>query len=243
MTTMTTPDYVSHFRKHGYAVTPALLDGACLDVVRGVFARIEADAGQGGKMYRVRNNLFPSGLHRQFPEMARFLRHPVLIKLARQICGDNIDQVWNQAIIKPAKTGGHFAWHQDARYGITDPLDGGFTLWVAINKTTIANGTLWVAPQYWSRGLLPHVWNDEHKEWQARFDGEPEPASKQPVELEAGQMLIFSRLIPHASGANITDSARLAYQIAYAPPGCVAADTREPFGDRVPVLRDGEVVE
>ena len=120
---------------------------------------IAAGAKDGDGMYKVRNNLFPRGLHLQYPEMALFLRHGVFIDLATHIVGGNVEQTWNLAIIKPAKAGGRFSWHQDGRYAISDPLDAGFTLWVAINKTTIANGTLWVAPSYWSRGLLPHVWD------------------------------------------------------------------------------------
>lgn len=240
---MVDPALIAHFRSHGYAITPPLLDADTLAVIREVFTRIEQGSKAGDGTYKVRNNLFPSGLHRTFPEMARVLRHEAFMGLARQIVGDDVDQTWNQAIIKPAKTGGRFSWHQDARYAITDPLDAGFTLWVAISQTTLANGTLWVAPSYWARGLMPHIWDAEHTEWQCQFDGQAEPAEKQPVELQPGQMLIFSRLIPHASGPNTTDAPRLAYQVGFGPPGCVTADTRKPFGDGVPVLRGGRVVQ
>ena len=233
---------VQQFRTKGYAITPKLLDDESLAMVRDVFARIAADNRPGDGTPVVRNNLFPSRLHLKYPEMARFLRHPAFIGLCRQLIGPDADQTWNQAIIKPPRTGGRFGWHQDAAYEISKPLDEGFTLWIAIADTTVDNGTLWVAPSYWSRGLMPHIWDDKVQEFQCQFDGAPEPTEKQPVELKAGQMLIFSRLIPHASGANQTDKPRLAYQVGFGPTHIIDSKG-QPFGDRVPVLRDGNVID
>ena len=237
---MIAQDLVQHFRQFGYAITPVLIEESALAEVRGVFERILAEAD--AKTYTVRNTLFPAGLHRLYPEMARFLRHPALLGLAKQLVGDEVDQTWNQAIIKPGITGGHFSWHQDGRYAITEPLDAGFTLWIAITDTTIANGTLWVAPSYWGRGLMPHIRDNTHYEWQCQFDGKPEPVCKMPVELKAGQMLIFSRLMPHASGPNTTDAPRMAYQVGFGRPGAVLGETQKPFGDQVPVFRRGQLV-
>ena len=74
-----------------------------------------------------------------------------------------------------------------------------------------------------SRGLQPHVWSKEHNEWQCQFDGEAEPKEKFAVELEPGQILVFSRLVPHASGRpTLPTVPGMAYQVGYVPPGIVS---------------------
>lgn len=240
-TPVLSPAQIEQFRLQGHAITGVLFDAATMAKVRAAFEGVwQTVNAQPDAIYRVRGNLFPSGLHRLNPDLAAFCRHGVFAQLCRELIGPDADQVWNQAIIKPGQTGGHFGWHQDARYAITDPLDDGFTCWLAVTQTTIANGTLWAAPDYFGRGLLPHDFDAQHREWQCRFDGAPEPGRKCAIELQPGQMLVFSRLVPHASGPNSTDQPRMAYQLGYMTPGLKAKETGQPFGDAVPILRAGK---
>jgi ectoine hydroxylase-related dioxygenase (phytanoyl-CoA dioxygenase family) len=246
LSSIVTPERKRQFARVGYFVTDPLFDAATLAMLRREFdalaqGRHSSDhpSAHDENLYKVRGNLFPSHLHLHNPHQRAFLHHPALVELAGAMIGPDVDETWNQAIIKPGGTGGHFSWHQDAQYAHTDPMDPGFTCWIAVTDTTVANGTLWIAPGWFERGLQPHVWNQEHHEWQCRFDGESEPPEKRPVELKAGQALIFSRLIPHASGPNTTDQPRMAYQIGYIPPGIVSIPDRKPFGDGIAVLRDG----
>lgn len=235
----------AEYRRQGFLVTQKLFDASTMARVRQAFehkwrALIEADTKGDAKVARSRNNLFPSGLHLEYPELATFLHHPIFQELCRRLVGPEADLTWNQGIIKPGKTGGQFAWHQDGHFAITEPMDAGFTCWLAVTPATVENGTLWVAPEYYGRGLLSHIRDVQGTTWQCQFDGQPEPKHKIPVELEPGQMLLFSRFMPHSSGPNQTDGVRIAYQIGFGPPGAILVKTGEHFGNQVPLLRGGK---
>lgn len=185
---------------------------------------------------------FAYALHQGSEVCRAFLRHPVFAALCRQLLGDTVFQTWNQMIVKMPGTGGNFAWHQDGYYGAFNP-DGSqtndtgamsaqetLTFWVALTDSTVENGCLWALPGQHTKGFLPHEWNEAGQEWVGTYATTEEI----PVELKAGQVLVFTRLTPHRSGANTTDGPRVGYQIGFAvEPG---------HYDKVPFLRDGQVV-
>jgi len=241
----------------GYFVTDVLFDGATLSAMRDAFERrwhqgLEA-AKRDGNAQRIRlmrDRPFLSDMSGYSDICREALRHPVLLDIARHIVGNDIDVTYDQAVIKAPRAGNdevvnHFGWHQDAYYPThgANPqlwdrekllnLNNGFMGWIAVTRATIDNGCLWAVPGKHREGLLPHVFNETQREWDAQFD----KSSKQPLELEPGQMLIFTPLTPHASGPNVTDDqTRMAYQFGFATPGTCKLSTV------VPVLRGGELV-
>jgi len=185
------------------------------------------------------------------PACDAFCRNPVLLELARQILGDDFDLTWTQAIPKPPQEPGMmadnaFAWHQDAWYATHGPFiegtnpdifwpnDTGLTMWAAITRTTVDNGTLWVLPGRDKEGLLPHVWDTATREWRGQYD----TSWKIPVVMRAGQVLCFRKYLPHSSGPNVSNETRMAYQLGYCKPGL---RTDGKYGIK-PVLRGGAPV-
>ena len=62
-----------------------------------------------------------------------------------------------------------------------------------------------------------------------------------PVEMRAGHVAIFSSLLLHRSGPNTSrDRPRRGYVPQYHVPNPILLSTGQPFGDQVPVLRNGE---
>ena len=112
--------------------------------------------------------------------------------------------------------------------------DNEITCWVAITRTIVDNGTLWVLPGRHNEGLLPHVWSAERNEFQGQFD----TSWKIPVVMRAGQVLVFRKYLPHSSGINISSEPRLAYQIGYGVPGINKKTTK----NFAPLIRNGELV-
>jgi phytanoyl-CoA hydroxylase len=240
------------FEEQGFFVTDVLFDEATLADVRREFERLwqdsiaTADAGDDiEQQQHARYRPFITQVHQNSVICNDFCRHPVFLQLCRELIGSDADLIWNQAIIKPpASTNNAFAWHQDqwyARHGdyakdsnpelLQDP-DNSFTAWVAISRTIVDNGTLWVLPGRHKEGLLPHVWSEERREWVGEFD----TSWKIPAVLRPGQALIFNKYLPHGSSANISQETRMAYQIGYHVPGLKLA----PSPDIVPVLRGGQ---
>ena len=63
------------------------------------------------------------------------------------------------------------------------------------------------------------------------------------VVYRAGQVAIFSSLLLHRSGPNnSTDRPRRGYVPQYHVPDPILVSSGQPWGDRVPVLRNGEPV-
>ncbi|MBO9625295.1 MAG: phytanoyl-CoA dioxygenase family protein [Microbacterium sp.] len=222
----------------GFYITDVLFDDEEIAAMRKELLRIASAQKEANKA----GGTFAYALHEHSAPCREFLRHPVFQSLCTQLLGPEVYQTWNQMIVKMPETGGNFAWHQDGYYGAFAP-DGTptddraamsasetLTFWVALTDATIDNGCLWALPGRHAEGFLPHRWNEAGKEWVGTYSTEEEI----PVELKAGQMLVFTRLTPHRSGANITEEPRIGYQIGYA--------VEAGHYDRVPFLADGRLV-
>ena len=240
------------FCDDGFFVTDVLFDTVTLDGVQSEFLRMwdeditkakrDGDA-KAAEFARLRGFFYH--LEKRSATCGAFCRHPQLVAVANQMLGPDIDMGWDQAIAKAPSKGLPFAWHQDAHYAsLGDYLppevdraryftnDWSITMWVAITRTTIANGTMWAAPGMHKFGLLPHVWNEETRDWHCQFDD----SGKVAVELQRGQVLVFANLLPHYSGANVSNEVRMAYQIGYSIPGVMKNE------HQMPVLRGGQPV-
>lgn len=237
----------------GFFFTPVLFDAPTIAGVRGEFQRLwDQNVAWASKQDKITHHLaktrpFLSQLDRKSPVCDAFCRHEAFMNLCRSLVGADADMTWNQAIIKAPEGGDNsFGWHQDQWYaevgGYANDCDlnmlrdnnNAITIWAAISETTVENGTLWVLPGRHREGLLPHLWSDERREWQGQYD----TSTKVPAVLHPGQVLVFRRYLPHASGANITQSPRMAYQIGYSSPGLKL----KPSIDLTPVLRAGRPV-
>jgi ectoine hydroxylase-related dioxygenase (phytanoyl-CoA dioxygenase family) len=248
----TLDDHLSQqLQEDGFCITESLFDESTLAGVRSEFDRmwreniasVEAK-GDSRDIHAMRTKPFLTYLDRRSEICKAFIRHPAFAQRCLALIGPDVDVVWNQAIIKPPSEGQAFGWHQDAHYAVNGPyakdtdhadlLDPSktITFWVAITRTIVDNGTLWVVPGLHRQGLLPHTWSEENREWQLQFDN----AWRIPAVLRPGQSLIFTNCTPHGSGANISGEIRMAYQIGFAIPGLVNSDSP------VPLLRQGKAV-
>ena len=63
-----------------------------------------------------------------------------------------------------------------------------------------------------------------------------------PVEMERGQVAVFSSLMRHKSGPNGSRDSRCGYVPQYHVPRVAEQSTGKLFGDQYPVLRDGQPV-
>jgi phytanoyl-CoA hydroxylase len=255
-TILVTAEKRRQFEAEGYFITDVVFDDEVLAPVRAEFERFwqerieAAQEGSARDQEQARYRPFLSGLHVNSSVCYDFCRHPVFLQLCRELLGPDADLTWNQAIIKPpAPVDNAFSWHQDMWYAlngdgggyskdcnlkILEAPDTGFTAWVAVTRTIVDNGTLWVLPGMHKSGLLPHIRHEVRKDW----DGQYDTSWKIPVVMRAGQVLIFNKYLPHSSGPNVSEENRMAYQIGYTIPGMKLV----PSPDMTPVLREGNPV-
>ncbi len=181
---------------------------------------------------------FLGQFHTQSPVAAEFVKAPIYLEACAKLIGPDADLYYNQAVIKPPEMGKSFAWHQDSGYKVTKPLNY-ITCWTAVTRTFVGNGCIWVIPGSHKLGLLPHIYNHESREMLPEVKDE---STAIPVEMKAGQVAIFSSLMLHKSGPNVSNEIRRGYVPQYHVPNVIAEVDGKPHGDQWPVLRGGKRV-
>jgi ectoine hydroxylase-related dioxygenase (phytanoyl-CoA dioxygenase family) len=155
------------------------------------------------------------------PELAEIGRSSKLIVPASQLLGDTeMDQLINQAHIKNPGDGVAFHFHQDSyhrRYGSELFSDvngrGSFVQTLtAVDAMTPANGGLWVVPKSHLAGHIPTS--------DGRLpDGAFNRAAAVPLELAAGDAVLFGPFTVHGSGANSGSTPRRVFINGFCSPG------------------------
>lgn len=112
---------------------------------------------------------------------------------------------------KPAGKGTPLAWHQDRWTDLDrDPL---ITIWIALDRATVANGCVQVIP-----GSHHTLLNPEDSSGFLRADQTAELlAQAHPIflELQAGEAVLLHNWLLHASDVNHTAIPRRAFSICY----------------------------
>ena len=155
------------------------------------------------------------------PDLGQIGRSPKLIVAVAQLLGDTeMDQLINQAHIKNPGDGVAFHFHQDSyhrRYGSELFSDvngrGSFVqALTAVDAMTPENGGLWVVPKSHLAGHIPTS--------DGRLpDGSFDRAAAVPLELAAGDTVLFGPFTVHGSGANAGRTPRRVFINGFCSPG------------------------
>ncbi len=143
---------------------------------------------------------------------------------------------WEQAVVKPPQARTELPWHQDNGYTPLVPEEY-VTCWLALDDADEGNGCLWVIPGSHHDGTRPHVNGADGSPFRVGHDGPPEDGVAVPV--RRGSVLVFSSLILHRSGPNVTDRSRRAWIIQFCPAGARSALSGRLLDDRLLVADDG----
>jgi len=214
-------DIAGDYDRLGFVVLPDLLDRAAIEAARAEATAIcqgrrgavdglqpadgadEEEEEEEEEEEVLRRYLcihFPHKLSATVLELARV---PAAVDALTTVIGPNVKLVQSMLFIKAAGKPGQ-AWHQDEAHIPT--RDRSLTaIWIALDDATIDNGCLWVLPGSHRRGLL-HPVRAHHDH---RFDHTPEAHGfesedddGEPVELTAGNALVFNGYLLHRSLPN-----------------------------------------
>jgi phytanoyl-CoA hydroxylase len=169
----------------------------------------------------------------------RLIENERLIKLAATLMDATVVQVWSDTVqYKPARTGAHFQWHQDAPYHISiDPATKLLGAWVALDDADVESGCMWMVPgsHLWGEQER-HLWSYARaRELEAfRSIGAPPDApgiaerfpGAVPRPVRAGEVHFHHALTWHGSPVNRSPRPRRAYTIHFMPEG-MRVSTRE----------------
>jgi ectoine hydroxylase-related dioxygenase (phytanoyl-CoA dioxygenase family) len=150
--------------------------------------------------------IFLNNLHRQNQLLQDFVCQDRLVAFLAEVMGPDFWIRWDQCVCK-GPGAPEFPWHQDNAYNtLKDPH---FQLWIAVSPTTADNGGLWLAPGSHKRGLVPH-----HKRGTHQVADET-PADPVLIEAARGDIVLFSSLMLHYTGPNVSTNHRWAYVVEY----------------------------
>ena len=122
--------------------------------------------------------------------------------------------------IKEPHSSSFVSWHQDSHYWGLD-TDRLVTAWVALSPATLESGCMRLLPGSHRGPGLPHEDTyDEHNmltRGQA-ISTEVDESRTVNLQVDSGEMALFTYRIAHASHPNQSDDRRIAYAIRYLPP-------------------------
>jgi phytanoyl-CoA hydroxylase len=206
-------------------------------VVRCFFEAEAFDAAGTLRVPKERSiNKIGHAMHDLDPVFRRFSHGPELAALGRAAGLAQPHVYQSMYIFKQPHIGGEVRWHQDATYFWTDPQTV-VTLWFALEPADRTNGCLWVQ-RGGHRGPLRERFVVESGVGKTRkLDDTPWPHGHEaePVEVDAGTLVVFAGLLPHYSAPNRSAVSRHAYTLhavdaraRYAPENWLQRDASFP---------------
>ncbi|MAT72220.1 MAG: phytanoyl-CoA dioxygenase family protein [Planctomycetaceae bacterium] len=211
---------VAEYRQHGFVVVPQLFDVEEIDLLRRCAKEDQAlDAqsfdradGEGG---RVRLSLWNYPSDEIYGMIARCRR---VVDAAEQLLEDEAYHYHSKMIMKQARTGGAWAWHQDYGYwynnGVLTP--NLCSVFIAVDPATRENGCMQVLAGSHHMGRVNHGKVGE----QTGADPERvavacERYELKYVEMAPGDALFFHSNLLHRSDQNHSDHDRWALICCY----------------------------
>ena len=238
------------FAEQGYAVFPGVLAGQALELLReecdALVAREDARMDAAGVdtigiTHRGRR-YFANECQREVPRLRSVLFSGVMADICRVTLGPDAYFFFDQYVVKGPEGGMPFSWHQDSGYvvGNGGPADHApyLTCWCPLDDATEANGTVRLIPGSHRNGILAH----DRQPGSNDLVGAPAATEGVLVEANAGDVVAFSSLTLHATGANRTDRPRRVYLAQYTPEAMLNPGTRHLRRNAIAFLRDGERV-
>ncbi|RMD89486.1 MAG: hypothetical protein D6807_03610 [Alphaproteobacteria bacterium] len=248
------PATVAGFNRDGYTVLREAVGPAELAGIREIIDAAEAGVDRtvlkldDGREYAYEADAmtFARNLVARSERIRSFIAGSLFQDIGHDLVGPDVRLYWDQAVYKKPGKAREFPWHQDNGYTFTEP-QAYLTCWLALSDAPVEAGCPWVLPGLHRLGTLVH--DDTPDGIAVRGSDDPEIAARATsCPVAAGDMVIFSSLTPHKTGANVAGHVRKAYIVQLMPCGLAFVDAKG--GRRVqedpvlnlPILRHGRPV-
>jgi hypothetical protein len=173
--------------------------------------------------------------HTVSDDLQRWCTDPRWAGVVLPLLGDGARLFWEQGVAKPPQAHTELPWHQDSGYTPTVPEEY-VTCWLALDDADETNGCLWVRPASHRDGRQSHHRDASFGPFRVGYDGDDLGVA---VPVRKGGVLVFSSLLMHRSGPNVTDRHRRAWIIQFCPVNAASALSGKPLDDRLLVATDG----
>lgn len=245
-----TESQVTEFHRDGFLIVPDLLNVEEVDLLRQIAKAdhaLERDAGsradgEGGAVKLVvRNDLPENTIY------GAIVRSRRIVESMQQLLNDEVYHYHHKMILKEARVGGAWAWHQDYGYwynnGCLFPDLG--SCMIAVDRATRENGCLQVVRRSHLMGRMDHGKVGD----QTGADPERVAACLERLELiycelEPGAAIFFHGNTLHRSDQNKSENPRWAFICCYnSRHNDPYKESKHPRYHPLEVWDDGRVVE
>lgn len=194
---------VEHFRAHGFLSGVPVFTPAECDAFRAAAERFEAEYPAD------RNWAFDIKCNLLFDWVYANATHPRLLDGVADLLGEDLLLTNSVFRIKEPGSATHYGWHQDSARIVVEPAPA--IVYVAISAATRANGCLAVIPGTHDR-VRPFdlVENPGQAHRRVARVRDVDPGRAVDLELEPGEVAIFSANLIHGSAANRSGARRFA---------------------------------
>ena len=139
-----------------------------------------------------------------------------ILDMVQELIGPNLMLFHDQALFKPARTGGPVFWHQDNAYWKCRPATL-VSCWLTLDDADRDNGAMQVIPG----SHLKPIWHEQSQSTNALLDSESHVETERAVvvDLPAGGCMLHHCQTLHHTQPNATDRQRRAFVMHFMPPG------------------------
>ena len=230
-TTLTSAELLA-FRENGYHIIKNILTEHGLQQMREECMTAwngEKESFDPNKTW-LQNSLLVN-IHHKSATVRKYYFEGPMVEIASQLIGPNIKGATSQLTFKMRGNTKPFGWHQDNGYGELEPYNALTTL-TALDDTDRGNGCLWLIPASHKKGQIRVEQTEEQKLKKSEIIVEGDDSSAIPMEMRAGDALIFNCWMLHKSDGNYSpDRDRRILFLRYAD-----ADAVEVYNGRKPRL-------
>ena len=243
---------IDAYQSEGYAILPQVLNKADLEMLRLECAyfvgftdswMIEKGISVFG-ITHLGKRYFISSRYRFSETLHTFLFGELMRKITTAFLGPDVYLFNEQWVVKGAKEGMQFAWHQDSGYvKFRDPTtqhNPYLTCWIALDDMSEENGTISVMPHSTldtQARIIDHQVQEGSNDL-VGYDGEETGVQ---IDVPAGSIAVFSSTNLHRSNANYTANPRRAYLAQYTAAPIYTQEGKL-WAQAVPFVKDGECV-
>jgi ectoine hydroxylase-related dioxygenase (phytanoyl-CoA dioxygenase family) len=227
-----TKEELDFFKENGYLIIKQILKPAGLEQMQ---AECMAAWGKEKESFDPNKSWLQNSLlvniHHQAPTVKKYYFEGPLVEVASEIIGPNIKGATSQLTFKMKGNTKPFGWHQDNGYGELEPYNALTTL-TALDDTDRGNGCLWLIPGSHKNGQIRVEQNEDQKKSQSEIIVKADDHLAVPMEMKAGDSLIFNCWMLHKSDGNNSETRdRRILFLRYAD-----ADAVEVYNERKPRL-------
>ena len=227
-----TVEELESFQENGYHVIRNILTQEGLELMRSeCMTAWSAEKGDFDPKQTWLQNSLLVNIHHKARSVRNYYFEGPMVDIAAQLIGENLKGATSQLTFKMRGNTKPFGWHQDNGYGELEPYNALTTL-TALDDTDKENGCLWLIPGSHKQGQIRVQQTEEEKLKNSEIVVEADDSKAIPMEMKAGDALIFNCWMLHKSDGNYSaDRDRRILFLRYAD-----ADAVEVYNERKPRL-------